>query len=70
MTTDNVNLKSNEDVKVFTFRALDPILHTTWKTCAAMSGVSMEEFGVQAIRDRIKKELSTGSALKSFREEE
>jgi hypothetical protein len=49
--------KEKEETKSFAFRALDPVLHTTWKTCAAMSGISMEEFGIAAIKEHIKKTL-------------
>ena len=43
-----------EGTKSFTFRNLDPNLHTTWKTCASMRGTSMEEFGIKAIKEYIK----------------
>jgi hypothetical protein len=46
-----------EETKSFTFRALDPILHTAWKTCAAMANCSMEEFGAAAIRAYIKQSV-------------
>jgi hypothetical protein len=59
-TEKETSSKEREDVKSFTFRALDPILHLTWKTCAAMSGRSMEEFGIAAIKEYIKQALTKG----------
>jgi predicted HicB family RNase H-like nuclease len=43
--------------KSFMFRNLDYNLHTTWKTCASMAGQSMEEFGIEALKDYIKRAL-------------
>lgn len=49
--------------KIFTFRNLDIGLHTTWKTCAAMRGLSMEEFGVLALKEYIKKAIEGGKKV-------
>ena len=46
-----------QPMKVFTIRGIDPKLHMSWKTCAALAGISMEEFGLQAVREYVKKAL-------------
>jgi hypothetical protein len=53
--------EEKEIAKSFTFRNLDPTLHTTWKTCAAMAGVSMEEFGAAAIKEYVRQSIEKSS---------
>jgi hypothetical protein len=42
-----------EEMKTFTFRNIPLTLHTVWKTCAVISGVSMEEFALTALQKHI-----------------
>lgn len=43
------------ELKAFTFRNIPLTLHKAWKTCAALSGISMEEFALHALQEHIKK---------------
>lgn len=61
------SMQNGED-KTFTFRSVPSALHKAWKMCAAIAGISMEEFALTAIQTYIehvmigKSDLSLPSA--------
>ena len=48
------NERAELELKAYTFRNISPVLHKAWKTCAAIVGISMEEFALLAIQERIE----------------
>jgi hypothetical protein len=54
--------ENGEERKSFTFRNIPPDLHKSWKICAALSGLNMEEFGLKGIQEKIEK-ISREAAL-------
>ena len=46
--------RADPEFKAYTFRNVSATLHKAWKTCAALTGISMEEFALTAIQERIE----------------
>lgn len=49
-----MNEKNGEDLKIFTMRNIPEAVRQMWKIICVREGVTMEEFALQAIKEKIE----------------
>jgi hypothetical protein len=54
-TANNAKTEKDEDLKIFTIRCIPPDIHRKWKTVCFLEAVTMEQFAVEAIQEKLFK---------------
>jgi hypothetical protein len=53
--TNNAKTEKDDDLKIFTVRSIPPDLHRKWKTVCFLEGITMEQFAVEAVQEKLIK---------------
>jgi hypothetical protein len=53
--TNNAKTEKDEELKIFTIRCIPPDVHRKWKTVSFLEAITMEQFAVEAIQEKLIK---------------